>query len=228
MNREIKVGLDFLKDLASAPKEEKSAIQILDKIYERQTKKVDFIIKQRRLWIKNGKTQDKTIAQEKIDLVEEEVAKNFRISQNMNTLNNVTEIQNKAMMADEGKVLQEKLKGRFDLKINSKLPMETKISMFSNDHVIFHLHKNRNFIEKIVRPLEVAKTANEIVEEVEQKIEKNRKKSKRYLVLANSNARLNEYGDVHSSDYDSDGMIKVSKQKQKNNWREVLKKSRQE
>ena len=41
--------------------------------------------------------------------------------------------------------------------------MEKKINMFSNDHVIFHLHKNRNFIEKIVRPLDVVKTADEVV-----------------------------------------------------------------
>jgi len=44
--------------------------------------------------------------------------------------------------------------------------MELKINIFSNEHAIFHLHKNRNFIEKLTRPVEEQKNATEIVNEV--------------------------------------------------------------
>jgi hypothetical protein len=57
------------------------------------------------------------------------------------------------VLSDETKVQLEKLKGRFDLKINDKLPMELKINIFSNEHAIFHLHKNRHFFEKLTKPV---------------------------------------------------------------------------
>lgn len=70
-----------------------------------------------------------------------------------NSLNNVADVRNKAVLTDDRKMMLEKLKGRFDLRLNPHLPMGTKINMFSNEDVIFHLHKNRNFIEKIQRPV---------------------------------------------------------------------------
>ena len=44
---------------------------------------------------------------------------------------------------------QEKLKGKFDLKINHGLRMSKKIEMYANDDVAFFLHKNRNFLDKL-------------------------------------------------------------------------------
>ena len=64
---------------------------------------------------------------------------------------NVTEISNKAFVTEDAKINQEKLKGRFDLKINHALGMNKKIEMYANDGVAFFLHKNRNFIKKLVR-----------------------------------------------------------------------------
>jgi hypothetical protein len=77
----------------------------------------------------------------------------------LNSLSNVADVRNKAVLTDDRKVMLEKLKGRFDLRLNPNLPMGTKIYMFSNEDVIFHLHKNRNFIEKIQRPVEEQKPA---------------------------------------------------------------------
>ena len=49
---------------------------------------------------------------------------------------------------------QEKLKrgvlGNFRMSLNHKLPMPLKIEKFANDPVSFHLHKNRNFVRKLV------------------------------------------------------------------------------
>lgn len=71
------------------------------------------------------------------------------MTKQLSSLNSVVDVQNKVVLADNRKVMLEKLKGRFDLKLNQNLSMDTKINMFSNEGVIFHLHKNRNFIEKI-------------------------------------------------------------------------------
>ena len=62
----------------------------------------------------------------------------------------VTEISNKAFVTEDSKVNQEKLKGRFDLRINHALGMNKKIEMYANDGVAFFLHKNRNFIKKLI------------------------------------------------------------------------------
>lgn len=61
------LGLDELKqrykELSKAPPD---TIQIMDGIYQKQGKKVDFIIKQRRLRIKQGKPETFSIAHERI------------------------------------------------------------------------------------------------------------------------------------------------------------------
>jgi hypothetical protein len=53
------------------------------------------------------------------------------------------------MMFDEVKATVEKLKGRFDLRINSHLSMPKKINKLSIDPLAFHLHKNRQFMRKL-------------------------------------------------------------------------------
>jgi len=60
-------------------------------------------------------------------------------------------LQNKAFVTEESKVNQEKLKGKFDLKINHGLRMSKKIEMYANEDVAFFLHKNRNFLTKLKR-----------------------------------------------------------------------------
>ena len=61
------------------------------------------------------------------------------------------DLLNKAFVTEESKLHQEKLKGRFELLINYKLDMKKKIEMYANDDVAFLLHKNRNFITKLVK-----------------------------------------------------------------------------
>jgi len=60
-------------------------------------------------------------------------------------------------MFDEAAANKEKLMGQFSLKFNQALPIAKKIEKYAQDSVVFHLHKNRNFIKKIERqPLEEA------------------------------------------------------------------------
>ncbi len=61
------------------------------------------------------------------------------------------ELANKAFVTEETKMTQEKLKGKFGLKINHALKMNKKIEMYANDDVAFFLHKNRNFIYKLAK-----------------------------------------------------------------------------
>ena len=126
----------------------------MDGIYQRQGKKVDFIIKQRRLRIRQGKPESFSIVYERIQDIEKSVIADLNIKKQLSSLNSVADVRNKAVLTDNRKVMLEKLKGRFDLKLNQNLSMDTKINMFSNEGVIFHLHKNRNFIEKIQKPPE--------------------------------------------------------------------------
>ena len=46
-------------------------------------------------------------------------------------------------------MIQEKLKGRFDVKVNYNLPMELKIDKFLYEPIAFHLHKNRLMFTKL-------------------------------------------------------------------------------
>ena len=46
-------------------------------------------------------------------------------------------------------ITKEKLKGKFDLLISEHLPWDKKILQYGRDPIVFHLHKNRNFIKKL-------------------------------------------------------------------------------
>ena len=44
-----------------------------------------------------------------------------------------------------------KLNGNFKLMLNHNLPMPKKIEQYAIDPVSFHLHKQRNFVHKLVK-----------------------------------------------------------------------------
>ena len=55
------------------------------------------------------------------------------------------ELKDKSALIEETKAVNEKLKGRFMLRIQQKLPMPKKIVQLANDPVAFHLHKKAQF-----------------------------------------------------------------------------------
>ena len=56
------------------------------------------------------------------------------------------------------------MKGRFRVIINKNLAMKKRIQSFSNDPVIYYLHKNRNFIRKLQPPREEKSTFENVME----------------------------------------------------------------
>lgn len=62
---------------------------------------------------------------------------------------NYTEIMDKSLCVEEEKINNEKLKGRFMLKIKKELPLPLRISQFANEAVAFHLHKKRDFFRRL-------------------------------------------------------------------------------
>lgn len=62
------------------------------------------------------------------------------------------------------------MRGRFKVIINKNLAMKKRIQSFSNDPVIYYLHKNRNFISKLLPPRE-ERTTFETVLELESKLD---------------------------------------------------------
>lgn len=102
-----------------------------------------------------------------MEKIEKVVSEQFALSRDFMKHNIVTDLQNKAFVTEESKVNQEKLKGKFDLKINNGLRMSKKIEMFANDDVAFFLHKNRNFITKLIKAQEKHYEEKRLLEEAE-------------------------------------------------------------
>ena len=63
----------------------------------------------------------------------------------------MVDIHDKGALASESAMNKEKLAGKFKLKMSKKLSKYRKIECFSQDGMIYFLHKKRNFIEKINR-----------------------------------------------------------------------------
>ena len=124
-------------------------IAVADSIYERQESKVKFQIKTRRLKQHQGKPVVKTSTEQRMEEFEERIRKKTELSEDISEQINVTEIRNKIHLNVYNKMIQEKLKGRFDVKVNYNLPMELKIDKFLNEPIAFHLHKNRLMFTKL-------------------------------------------------------------------------------
>ena len=58
-------------------------------------------------------------------------------------------MHNKAATFNEASSNKEKLKGGFSLRISKNLSIDKKIEKYAQDSMVFHLHKNRNFLRKI-------------------------------------------------------------------------------
>lgn len=74
----------------------------------------------------------------------------------------VVELQKKEYAGQQDKINYEKMRGRFKVIINKNLEMKKRIQSFSNDPVVYYLHKNRNFIRKLSIPKEQKSTYEEV------------------------------------------------------------------
>lgn len=96
--------------------------------------------------------REKTYAEENLEQLETRVAEGFLRNRLVDTQHQqVTDLRNKAALYSEALANKEKLAGDFSLRLNTNLKMHQKIEKYAQDSVIFFLHKNRNFVEKIQR-----------------------------------------------------------------------------
>mmetsp|Transcript_26064 Transcript_26064/g.32547 ORF Transcript_26064/g.32547 Transcript_26064/m.32547 type:complete len:148 (-) Transcript_26064:1852-2295(-) len=100
---------------------------------------------------------------EKMDLIEEKVHKRFELDASTKVLD-VVDLQKKELAGQKDKINYEKMRGRFKVIINKNLAMKKRIQSFSNDPVIYYLHKNRNFIRKLQPPREERSTFENVVD----------------------------------------------------------------
>lgn len=145
-------GKTKLKERLNKNLKNQRNIDVVDNIYNRAEKLTIKQITSQVIIDPHGnkhRLKDKTLAEENIEKIEERVEKEEQVKKNFQKHNIVTDLNNKAFVIEESKVNQEKLKGRFDLRINHELHMKKKIEMLANDQIAFFLHKNRNFIYKL-------------------------------------------------------------------------------
>ena len=105
-----------------------------------------------------GRQRAKTLMMEKMDLIEEKVNKRFELDMSTKVLD-VVDLQKKEFAGQKDKINYEKMRGRFKVTINKNLAMKKRIQSFSNDPVVYYLHKNRNFIRKL-QPVREEKTVS--------------------------------------------------------------------
>ena len=86
---------------------------------------------------------------ERMDDIEDRVNKDFQGANETQKQQDVTDINNKALLGDHAKMQNEKMKGRFSLTINKGLEMKKRIQKFGNEPICYYLHKNRNFLQKL-------------------------------------------------------------------------------
>lgn len=180
-------------------------IAVTDSIYERQESKVKFQIKTRRLKQHQGKPVVKNATEQRFEEIEERIRKNTELNGDVADSMNVTEIRNKVHQNVYNKMIQEKFKGRFDVKINFNLPMELKIDKFLNEPIAFHLHKNRLMFTKLEprssdqQPL----STREIVQKIRDEQKQIDRSNRRMNIWCNTGKKLPQQED--SSDYDDYG-----------------------
>lgn len=100
---------------------------------------------------------------EKMDLIEEKVQKRFELDASTKIVD-VVDLQKKELAGQRDKINYEKMRGRFKVIINKNLAMKKRIQSFSNDPVIYYLHKNRNFIRKLQPPRDEKSTIEKVLD----------------------------------------------------------------
>lgn len=141
----------------------RTKLQILDDIYQATEKKILNGIKQQRIENMKGRQRQKTLMMEKMDQIEEKVHKRFELDASTKVLD-VVDLQKKELAGQRDKINYEKMRGRFKVIINKNLAMKKRIQSFSNDPVIYYLHKNRNFIRKLQPPREEKTTFESVMD----------------------------------------------------------------
>jgi len=84
--------------------------------------------------------------------------------------------------------------------------MTVKIGKLSEDPLSFHMHKNRQFVDRLKKSNEKPVTINEIKKRFDEEMKVLERKGRRERIYRKRGIIIPEYDD--SSDYDSDGRRK--------------------
>ena len=122
-----------------------------DEIYESSELRSDYRLKQKMIdQLKSKQSNFKSPQRVRLDQLERDIEISHKNSQVVSHEHeNITQIRNSAYANDEVKTTLEKMKGRFDIVFNQDLPLKTKINKYVGEPLVFHLHKNRLFLQKI-------------------------------------------------------------------------------
>lgn len=60
-----------------------------------------------------------------------------------------TKLLNQSAVIEEKKVIEEKLRGNYMVKIRKDLPEPMRIAQLANEPISFHLHKRRDFLPRL-------------------------------------------------------------------------------
>ncbi|CDW85246.1 UNKNOWN [Stylonychia lemnae] len=93
-----------------------------------------------------------------------------------------TEITDKSKCLEADRMNNEKLKGRFKLKIKKSLPEPMRIAQFANEDVAFHLHKRRDFFRRLEGsndPDIGAKTNEKLIAKIRKRLEDHKQQLER-------------------------------------------------
>lgn len=135
-------------------KDKLTYLQIVSEIHDSRDMKLQLQFKKMRERIAAGKSvREKTYAEENLAEVEQRVIEEFGRSRDEVCAAEATELTNKAALFDDAQANKEKLKGKFSLRLNKNLTLAQQIERYAAEDIVFHLHKNRNFVEKITGQL---------------------------------------------------------------------------
>ena len=92
----------------------------------------------------------KTLAQERIEELEQSIRRKFMIQTYQVNQLRIAEVNDKHRSPDEYSQNMEKLRGNFKLRISAHMPNHKKFEHFAEEPIAFHLHKKRFFVKKVV------------------------------------------------------------------------------
>ena len=119
---------------------------VIDAIYQEERNELhgnmETLIKQR--------TDKKSFAHQQLQRVEERALHLYEAHKNRFEGNKVADLNYDVASGDKIAELNEKLGGRFRLKLSSNLSAAKKFERFAEESSAFHLHKKRIFIKKVL------------------------------------------------------------------------------
>lgn len=87
----------------------------------------------------------------KIAKIESKVTIKHELESQFSKLQNFgfTKLLNQSAVVDDKSVIEEKLRGNFEIRIREDLPANLRIEQLAYEPVAFHLHKRRDFLPRL-------------------------------------------------------------------------------